>query len=64
MLSLAYSRERKYANRHIILHEIKTIYLALHGGAVLKNLAIFQCLEKFSIFTNLEKFCKTVEITG
>ena len=36
MLSLAYSRERKYANRHIILHEIKTIYLALHGGAVLQ----------------------------
>ena len=64
MLSLAYSRERKYANTHIILQEIKTVFGFTWRGCITVNLVIFQCLEKFTIFTNLEKFCKTVEITG
>ena len=52
ILNLACSRERNYANRHIILYEMKTVFIWLEKGYITTNLFIFQSLEKFKIWKN------------
>ena len=53
MLSLAYSRERKYANTHIILQEIKTVFIWLYMEGLYYSKSCH-----FSVFGKIHNFHK------